>query len=113
MLNWLSFKCSSPLRKGSWKKFAEPETGGYWFWTFLMGVMWMGGYALYGVSASVFGKMGTTVAWIILMALTVLTGNIWGFVTGEWKEASGKARTRMIQGLALLLFSIVLVSLGS
>jgi len=101
------------IHRKSWKKFSEPGTGSHWFWTFLMGAMWMGGYALYGAGASTFGKLGPAVAWIILMASTVVTGNIWGFVGGEWKDAPAKARTRMIQGIAVLVASIIVVSLGS
>jgi L-rhamnose-H+ transport protein len=100
------------LRKGSWKKYSQPGTGIYWFWTFLMGTIWMSGVALYGAGASSLGKLGATVAWIILMATTVLVGNVWGILSGEWKGTPKKARQRMVQGLILLVSSIVLVSLG-
>lgn len=100
------------LRKGSWKKYGRSGTGIYWFWTFLMGTIWMSGVALYGAGASSLGKLGATVAWIILMATTVLVGNVWGILSGEWKGAPKKARQRMMQGLSLLVGSIVLVSLG-
>ena len=101
------------IRNGTWRKFGEPGTGNCWFLTFLMGAMWMGGYALYGAGASTLGKLGATVGWIILMASTVLTGNLWGVLTGEWRGAPPKARSRMVRGLALLTVSIVLVSLSS
>lgn len=100
------------LRKGTWKKYGESGTASYWFWVFLMGTVWMSGVALYGAGASSLGKLGTTVAWIILMATTALVGNVWGILSGEWKGAPKKARRRMVQGLSLLLGSIVLVSLG-
>jgi len=101
------------LFKGSWKNYRQSRTGIYWFYAFLMGTLWMTGVALYGAGASSLGKLGTTVAWIILMASTVLVGNVWGILSGEWKDASKKAHHRMAQGLLLLIGAIVLVSLGN
>jgi len=100
------------LRKGTWKNYRREGTSSYWFWTFLMGLIWMSGVALYGASATTLGDIGKTVAWIILMATTVLIGNVWGILSGEWTGTAKKARQRMAQGLLLLIVSIVLVSVG-
>jgi L-rhamnose-H+ transport protein len=78
-----------------------------------MGVLWMGGVALYGAGASSLGKVGSTVAWIILMAMTVFAGNVWGLICGEWRGASVKALRPMIVGLTFLMVSIILVSIGN
>ena len=101
------------LFKGSWRNYKQPQTGIYWFYSFLMGTLWMTGVALYGAGASSLGKLGATVAWIILMATTVLVGNIWGILSGEWKSVPKKAHVHMAQGLLLLIVAIVLVSLGN
>lgn len=100
------------LSKGSWKRYGEFGTGLYWFWGFLMGAIWMGCIVLYGAGASSFGKLGTTVGWLILMAVAVLVGNLWGVITGEWKAAPKKAQQRMMQGLLLLIGSVMLVGWG-
>jgi len=100
------------LNKGSLKKYGESETVFHWLRAFLMGAIWIGCIVLYGAGASSLGKLGTTVGWLILMAVTVLIGNLWGVITGEWKAVPGKARQRMSQGLALLLGSVMLVGLG-
>jgi L-rhamnose-H+ transport protein len=97
----------------SWRNYTQSQTGIYWFYAFLMGTLWMTGVALYGAGASSLGKLGATVAWIILMATTVLIGNIWGIVSGEWKDAPKKAHKHMAQGLLLLIIAILLVSLGN
>jgi len=101
------------LFKGSWRNYGAAGTKMYWFWAFLMGFLWMSGIALYGAGASSLGQLGTTVAWIILMATTVLVGNVWGIISGEWKAVAKAARVRMIQGLVLLIVAIVLVSVGN
>ena len=100
------------LRKGSWKKYSESGTGPYWFWALLMGAIWISCIVLYGAGASSLGKLGTTVGWLILMAVTVLIGNLWGVITGEWKGAPKKAQRRMMQGLLVLISSVILVGLG-
>ncbi|MHC4123741.1 MAG: L-rhamnose/proton symporter RhaT [Planctomycetota bacterium] len=100
------------LRKGSWKNYKDPSTKTYWFWTFLMGLLWMTGIMLYGAGAASLGKIGFTIAWIILMATTVLVGNLWGLLTGEWRGVSRKALQRMAIGLILLIGSIIAASLG-
>jgi len=101
------------LVKKTWRNYSQPQTGIYWFYAFLMGTLWMTGVALYGAGASNLGKLGATVAWVILMATTVLIGNLWGVLSGEWKNASPKARRSMTRGLLLLIGAIVLVSLGN
>lgn len=100
------------LRKGSWKKYSGSGTGLYWFWAFLMGAVWISCIVLYGAGASSLGKLGTTVGWLILMAVTVLIGNLWGVITGEWGQAPRKAQQRMVQGLSLLIGAVMMVGLG-
>jgi L-rhamnose-H+ transport protein len=100
------------VRKGSWKKYGESGTGAYWLWGVLMGTVWMGCIVFYGIGASGLGKLGTTVGWLILMAVTVLVGNLWGVVTGEWKQAPKNAKARMVEGFLLLVGSVMLVGLG-
>jgi L-rhamnose-H+ transport protein len=100
------------VSKQSLKKYLEPGTGFYWLWSFLMAVMWISCIVLYGIGASQLGKLGTTIGWLILMAVTVLVGNLWGIVTGEWKGSPLKAHIRMGQGLSLLIGSVVMVGVG-
>jgi L-rhamnose-H+ transport protein len=100
------------LSKQSYKKYIEPGTGLYWLWSFLMGTMWISCIVLYGIGASQLGKLGTTIGWLILMAVTVLVGNLWGILSGEWKGSPAKARLRMGQGLSLLIGSVLLVGVG-
>ena len=100
------------LSRRTYQKFAESGTALYWLWSFLMGAMWISCIVLYGAGANQLGHLGTTIGWLILMAVTVLVGNVWGILTGEWKGAPKKARQRMGQGLALLISSVFLVGIG-
>ena len=55
----------------------------------------------YGASATLLGQLGTTMGWLILMSVSVLTANLWGVVTGEWKGAPKNAHLRMFLGLGV------------
>jgi hypothetical protein len=46
------------------------------------------------------------------MSFTIISGNIWGIVTGEWKNAPAKAKSKMKTGLAFLFIAVVLVSIS-
>lgn len=78
----------------------------------LMGLLWFLCIALYGAGVSSLGKLGITIGWLILMAFTVIVGNLWGFFTGEWNDVPVKAKKKMITGLLILLLSVVLVAIG-
>jgi len=101
------------IKKGSWKKYTDKQTRIYWFYAFVMGFLWTTGIFLYGAGASSLGKIGATVAWVIIMATSVLAGNFCGFLSGEWKGVEKKAMTPMLFGVVLLVGSIMLVSLGN
>lgn len=91
-------------------KFKEKPVN--FFRSFLMGLLWFLCISLYGAGASNLGKLGTTIGWLILMAFTVVVGNLWGFFTGEWNDAPQKAKKKMIKGLLILLLSVLLVAIG-
>jgi L-rhamnose-H+ transport protein len=100
------------ITKGTWKKFTQPKIGNYWLFGILMGAIFSADVTIYGIAALKFGKLGTTVAWIIYITAGILIANFWGVITGEWEKASPKATQRMIQGCWVLVVSIVLVNIG-
>ncbi len=104
---WLLF------RRGTWRKYLQSDTRIYWFGTLVMGVVWISAYEIYGVGVFKLGALGTTVGWVIMLAMTVVAGNLCGIITGEWKGSPKKSRIRMAQGIAVLLASIVLVAFAS
>ena len=53
-----------------------------------MGLLWIGGFAGYAPGPRGMGTLGTSVGWSIMLSVMVITANLWGFVTGEWKGAS-------------------------
>ena len=80
-----------------------------WIFTLLMGFMWYGGVAIYGMSVSKLGALGASIGWPIIQSMAVGSGNFWGIITGEWKGSGKSAISYMAIGLALLFVGIVIV----
>lgn len=81
----------------------------YWGLAALMGFMWFGGFAVYAPSTRRLGSLGTSVGWAVMMCTMVITANILGFITGEWKGASRKAYSLAVAGVLLLILAICVV----
>ena len=82
-------------------------------WSCLMGILWMGAFALYGMSATFLGALGTSVGWGLLQIFMIMTATLAGALTGEWKHASRSATVLLSSGIASLTVAIVLLALGS
>jgi len=79
----------------------------------LMGILWMGAFAFYGMSATYLGALGTSVGWGLLQVFMIMTATMAGVLTGEWKDASRSARVLLGSGIAGLTVAIVLLAVGS
>src|SRR2546430_1835569 len=79
----------------------------------LMGVLWMGAFALYGMSATFLGALGPSVRWGLLQIFMIMTATMAGVLTGEWQQASRSARLLLGSGIAGLTAAIVLLAAGS
>ena len=90
-----------------------PDAAHDWGMGVLMGVIWFVATIPYGMGAYYLGRLGTSVGWAMNIALSLLVANIFGFITGEWNEASGRSIRRLYAGLSILLCSIVLLAAGS
>ena len=77
-----------------------------WLLTVSMGVLWMGGIAAYGMGAAQMGQLGPVLGWPLFMSTIIITANIWGAITGEWKGAGAKSVRWMIISLVVLLLAI-------
>jgi L-rhamnose-H+ transport protein len=82
-------------------------------WSTLMAVLWMGAFALYGMSAVFLGALGTSIGWGLFQIFMITTAIFSGVLTGEWKGAPGRARAYLVVGLALLILATVLFTLGN
>jgi len=79
----------------------------------LMGILWMGSMAVYGVAAVYLGALGTSVGWALFQIFMIMTANLSGVLTGEWRLAGRQALRILSTGLALLAAATVVISLGN
>jgi L-rhamnose-H+ transport protein len=70
------------------------------FRAILMAILWMGAFALYGMSAIYLGRFGTSIGWGLFQIFMIMTATLSGVFTGEWKCAPRFAQ-------ALLVLSII------
>lgn len=98
-------------KKNSWSRFSPLQPDLYF--GSLMGLLWMGAFALYGMSAAYIGILGTSVGWALFNIFMIMTANVSGVFTGEWKGAEKKALSFLWGGLGLLTIATVLISLGN
>jgi len=101
-----------------WKKnrtqylFRAPGTGLNWVLGAIMGLLWFGSTVIYGGASARLSEMGPILGWPLFMSSIIITSNVWGFVTGEWKAAGAKALTTMLGGIAFLILGFVTLALS-
>ena len=79
----------------------------------VMGVLWMGSMALYGVSAVYLGSLGTSIGWGLFQIFMIMTAILSGVLTGEWKRAPVRAVTLLAAGMTCLIGATILLAYGS
>lgn len=79
----------------------------------IMGILWMGSVAIYGTATTFLGLLGASVGWSIFQICIILTANISGWLSGEWKGASLQLRVVLWGGLLLLGSATLAIAYGS
>lgn len=77
----------------------------------IMGLLWMGSVAIYGMAAGYIGTLGTSVGWGIYQVIMILAANLSGVLTGEWKSAGRGPVYVLSAGLGLLAMAVVVMSM--
>jgi L-rhamnose-H+ transport protein len=86
---------------------------GYWLLAALMGLLWFGGIAAYGMGATELGSLGPALGWPLFVATNIITGNVWGAVTGEWTGAGRRSYAYAFGGIAVLVIAIFVIAHGA
>ena len=77
-----------------------------------MALLWLGGMVGYGIGATLTGKYGTSVGYVLLTASIILASNLLGILTGEWKATSSRTKKLLAVGIALIVGSVIILNLG-
>lgn len=98
-------------RNKSWSHFrsAFPD----FFLASSMGVLWMGAFALYGMSVAYLGTLGTSIGWGLFQIFMIVTATLSGVVTGEWKHSSRQAGRLLTLGLSCLAVATAFLAAGN
>lgn len=98
-------------RNNRWKEFSI-GSGRELVGAIIMGLLWMGGTTIYGVGANHLGTSGAAYGWPLYMTAMIITGNIWGLLTGEWAKARAAPMALNAVGVAVLILAIFVIGLG-
>jgi L-rhamnose-H+ transport protein len=99
-------------RNGTARLFRAPGTGLYWVFGAVMGLFWFGSTVIYGGVSARLSEMGPILGWPLFMSSIIITSNVWGFVTGEWKAAGQKALTTMLVGILFLILGFISLAIS-
>lgn len=81
------------------------------FFTFLAGLLWFLQFHFFGMGKSFLPAQMNVFSWSILMAMSIVFGNIWGIMLKEWKSVSTKTMIVLFSGIIILLMSTFVVKL--
>ena len=76
-----------------------------------MAILWMGAFALYGMSATYLGSFGTSVGWGLFQIFMIMTATLSGILTGEWKGSPRVARVLLALSLVFLISATALMGM--
>jgi len=77
-----------------------------------MGLLWLAGIVLYGWGATLVGRYGTSVGFAAFVSAQILASNALGILAGEWKATSPHTRRLLTAGVAVIVVSVIVLSLG-
>jgi L-rhamnose-H+ transport protein len=113
LIPYLSYCVYLWRRNKSWSLFALSGTRVYWLFGVIMGLLWTGSLAVYGAASTRLADMGPILGWPLFMSVIIITSNVWGFATSEWKGANRGAVKTMLVGILFLIVGFCTVALGS
>ena len=100
-------------RRRTWRRYAPPGHWADWMLTLLMGALFALGNAAYGMGAASLGSLGAILGFPVFMAMQVLTGNVLGYASGEWRGAGPRLLRLLMAGNLLLVLAIFLIGWAS
>jgi len=100
-------------KKNLWGKFRTPAFGKNLLLTTVMAVLNFAASVTFAYAAFNLGDAGNTVGYAIFNTVCVAVAIITGLVTGEWKNASGKARSMLYIGLAAMVLGVIIIAAGN
>ena len=110
----LIFAGSKMFKTGSWKNYARPGARRDAVLSVIMGSLHFSSQITYGMGVHYIGRLGTSVGFAIMLAVSIMLANLLGFVvTGEWKGAVRRSVLTLYLGLAILIVAVLILAYGN
>lgn len=97
------------IKNKTFNRFTLKGTVKYWIMAMVMGLLWTGGIVIYGMGTTMIGDLGVYLGFPVLMVVAIITGNIFGVLTGEWKGVSSRPKRIMGSGIIVLVIAIIIL----
>ena len=75
----------------------------------LAGALWMVPIAIYSSGTVFLGALGVSVGWALFQVMLLISGNLAGIWTGEWRSSSTRIFNVNLAGVAVLLAATVIM----
>lgn len=97
----------------TWSLYKQNRT--YWIAILVMGLLYSGSTGLWGISISedMLGKLGPSVGWALFIGMIVVSSNVTGFLSGEWKGVDSKAIRFNLFSLWMIILALLLIGYGN
>ncbi len=77
------------------------------------GVTWYFQFFFYGMGETFLGEKYKFASWTLHMAFIIIFSSLWGLYFKEWKGVSKKTMQTLWLGLAVIIFSTILIGVGN
>lgn len=107
----LLYFSSLMVKNRSFRFFWSSSKSYYFPITIIMGAgSWASVLVFSWASSLVGGKLAPTIVWPMFMVFIILTSNMVGFLSGEWKDAPKSAYVKIWSSIATFIIAIVIFS---
>ena len=102
-------------KNNNWSLYKKFNSIIYWISILSMGLLYSASTGLWGISISesMLGKMGPSVGWALFIGMMVISSNISGYITGEWKSAGKKSLKYLFVSIGLIISALLLIGYGN
>ena len=100
------------IRNRSAHLYGQPGWPREAFLACLMAITWISAVLIYGIGATLVGSFGTSLGYMLFVAMSILLANALGLMAGEWKGTSARTRRLLFTALAFILAAVVILNLG-
>lgn len=100
------------VKHNSLKTFWGPEIKRNFSLGVAMGALFTCAIFIYSMGATCLGSWGEVPGWVLFMSVDIITGNVWGLVTGEWDLAPKNAQKLLKLGTGVIIIAIIVVAVS-